>query len=96
MRIFYFKPNGGHSIKNVFIPIIREINKTNYVVETEMPSNNAGIKDIIQNGMSARRQQKKVLLTTLLVPIISFFYSLTVKGLLLLFMILCIILSCVV
>lgn len=59
MKIFYFKPNGGHSIKNVFIPIIREINKTCYVVEEEMPTNNAGIKDIVQNGMSARRQQKK-------------------------------------
>lgn len=59
MKIHYFKPNGGHSIKNVFIPIIREINKTNYVIETEMPSNYAGIKDIIQNGRSAKHQQKQ-------------------------------------
>ena len=59
MKIHYFKPNGGHSIKNVFIPIIREINKTNYVIETEMPSNYAGIKDIIQNGRSAKHQQRQ-------------------------------------
>ena len=58
MKIHYFKPNGGHSIENVFIPIIKEINRTNYIVETEMPSNCAGLKDIIQNGMSARHQQK--------------------------------------
>lgn len=59
MKIQYFKPNGGFSIKNVFIPIIREINKTNYVIESEVPSNYAGIKDIFQNGMSARHQQRK-------------------------------------
>lgn len=59
MKIHYYKPNGGHSIKNVFIPIIREINKTNYVIETEMPSNYAGIKDIIQNGRSAKHQQRR-------------------------------------
>lgn len=58
MKIHYFKHNGGTSIRNVFIPIIRNINKTNYVVETEMPSKFAGIKDIIQNGRCAKHQQK--------------------------------------
>lgn len=59
MKIHYFKPNGGHSIENVFIPIIKEINRKNSVGETKMQSNYAGIKDIVKNGMIARHQQKK-------------------------------------
>lgn len=59
MNIHYFKPNGGHSIKNVFIPIVNIVKKTNIVYEDEMPSPFAGIKDILQNGLYARKQQTK-------------------------------------
>lgn len=59
MKINYFKPSGVRSIRNVFIPIIKEINKTNYIIENETPSMYAGIRDLIQNGMNARRRQRK-------------------------------------
>lgn len=58
MKICFFKPNGGHSIKNVFIPIIKEVRKTCSVIETESPSQYAGLKDILHNGVSARLKQK--------------------------------------
>lgn len=57
MIIHYFKPNGGHSIKNVFIPIIKRISQNNMVLEDEIPSPFAGIKDILKNGLFARRKQ---------------------------------------
>uniref|UniRef100_UPI0040269A69 glycosyltransferase n=1 Tax=Prevotella sp. TaxID=59823 RepID=UPI0040269A69 len=58
MIIHYFKPNGGHSIKNVFIPIIKRISQNNIVLEDEMPSPFAGIKDILKNGIFAYQKQK--------------------------------------
>lgn len=58
MKICFFKPNGGHSIKNVFIPIINEVRKTCSVIETESPTQYAGFKDILQNGFNARHKQK--------------------------------------
>lgn len=58
MKICFFKPNGGHSIKNVFIPIINEVRKTCSVIETESPTQYAGFKDILHNGVSARLKQK--------------------------------------
>lgn len=58
MKICFFKPNGGHSIKNVFIPIINEVRKTCSVIETESPTQYAGFKDILQNGFNARHMQK--------------------------------------
>lgn len=58
MKICFFKPNGGHSIKNVFIPIINEVRKTCSVIETESPTKYAGFKDILQNGFNARLKQK--------------------------------------
>lgn len=58
MKICFFKPNGGHSIKNVFMPIINEVRKKCSVIETENPSPYAGLKDILRNGFSARHKQK--------------------------------------
>lgn len=57
MIIHYFKPNGGYSIKNVFIPIIKKISQNYGVLEDEMPSPFAGIKDILKNGLFAQRKQ---------------------------------------
>ena len=59
MKIQYYTPNGSISIINVFIPIIKEVNKKYYILENQVPSQFAGIKDIIQNGMNARRMQHK-------------------------------------
>lgn len=58
MRLHYFKPNGGHSIKNVFIPIIKIISHNNIIAEDEMPSPFAGLKDILKNGFFARNKQE--------------------------------------
>ena len=59
MKIQFLKPKGGHSIRNVFIPIIEEVNKTSTVLECELLSNSVGIKDILQNGLYARNKQQK-------------------------------------
>lgn len=59
MKIQFFKPKGGHSIRNVFIPIIEEVNKTSIVLECELLSNSVGIKDILQNGLYVRNKQQK-------------------------------------
>lgn len=60
MKIHYYHRNQktGFSIYVVFKTIISEIEKYVYYTETYLPSCAAGLKDIVQNGLAARKKQK--------------------------------------
>lgn len=60
MKIHYYHRNQktGFSIYVVFRTIISEIGKCAYYTETYLPSRSAGLKDIILNGLAARKKQK--------------------------------------
>lgn len=59
INYYYRNSQAGFSIRAVFQTIVNEIKKNNIIIETYLPSPYAQIKDIIKNGLYAKKQQKK-------------------------------------
>lgn len=59
INYYYRNSQAGFSIRAVFQTIVNEIKKNNNIIETYLPSPNAQIKDIIKNGLYAKKQQRK-------------------------------------
>lgn len=59
INYYYRNSQAGFSIRAVFQTIVNEIKKNNIIIETYLPSPYAQIKDIIKNGLYAKKQQRK-------------------------------------
>lgn len=58
INYYYRNSQAGFSIRAVFQTIVNEIGKNNTITETYLPSPHAHVKDIILNGIYAKKQQK--------------------------------------